>query len=740
MSATTSHDGGEQVAAGSADYASVAAFLRLVLAEAGAPQRHGAVTTLSARGLIRMPANHFDLEGRTVSFTPNDAGRGYGVTVGELDWLSPTGTETTLRHDSEYVEVELPFAFPFAGQTWTRIYANTNGNISFHRPEGENWPQRNPWSNGTMRSVAAAIDSRSAAGLEAMIAVLWATYDDVTITVDSASASTVVTWRAVRNGRHDVPGIGSLGESTFQVRLHSTGAVDLGYLAVPERDGIVGLFHGLADEGQTVVSVNDERGDVATDLLDIVGVELVDRGSVILVRLTLAVDVPAEVEGTISYRIMLRYANRDCEAWLSVTAHGHRSFWGHWCGESPNVVGHTVRGRTIEMPVSKTLLAGELDAVEWSAGAVWWERGEFEEVVGHGSVTFAGAVPDLDQLDGKSVGGNGFEVFHYPSIGKHDTSGILSAMHERVPANAEIAVVLTDFRFDDLFGGGPSTGAINVPVLGIGRGQETPAPADQYGSDSLLVSMAPSYAGAPRWAETGMSDGRAIHNFARGVTWAVHEAVHRWAATLSFRNPRSGVIEELQDDGSHWSQYLHAPAIHEVSPAYVDSPYVEHSVMGGHVWVDNGDGTFTRNPGHWLFPSGLSALDLYVMGMIPAAEVPDTFILRDVQETDDWSTVEATKVPVRIEDIVAVMGPRSPAADASRKEFRLGVYLLHEEGREPHAAMLERAQGVAEAVGEYFGRATGGRMRVVPTGDVSGQRVLRGWRTEGSEAHLATTR
>ena len=119
--------------------------------------------------------------------------------------------------------------------------------------------------------------------------------------------------------------------------------------------------------------------------------------------------------------------------------------------------------------------------------------------------------------------------------------------------------------------------------------------------------------------------------------------------------------------------------------------------MGGNVWVDNGDGTFTRQGNGFPLASGLSALDLYVMGLYAPSEVPDTFILRDVRETDRWDTVEATKVPVRIEDIVSAMGPRLPAASSSRKEFRLGVYLLHEDGKPPRPEMLERAEGVGAA-------------------------------------------
>ena len=137
--------------------------------------------------------------------------------------------------------------------------------------------------------------------------------------------------------------------------------------------------------------------------------------------------------------------------------------------------------------------------------------------------------------------------------------------------------------------------------------------------------------------------------------------------------------------------------------------------MGGSVWRDNGDGTFTRMDPYIGLPTGLSALDLYTMGMIPASEVPDTFILRDVEETSTRDTVRATKVPVRIEDIIAAMGPRVPSAADERKDFRLGIYLLHENHRPPSASDVQHAASISAAAIDYFDRATAGRMRVTPS-------------------------
>ena len=673
---------------------------------------HGSVTTVPAGGLIRKPANFFDLEGKTVTFTPNDAGE-YAVGVGDLDWREPGPRAKTvgpLPGWHGYLTVDLPFSFPFAGRTWTHVYANADGNISFQRPEEMNWPQRSTWADGTMRSVAAAIDSRSVAGLETMIAVLWEDYGDTTISVDSTPARVVITWQAVRQALYNEGGNETFDENLFQARLYPSGVIELAYRTVPERDGIVGLFHGLSTPGRTLDSFDDPAGDVANAALDILRIEFVDNGSSVLARMTLAEDVPEQVtEGSISYRIFLRFGGTECSAGIIVGASGWRPFLDGCL--PPRAVGYRVDGPTIEIPISKTLLNGS-DRFAWDADAVWWGRAD-DRLFGDRTVYVGETDRDLRGL-AATTAGNVFEVFHYPTVPKN-AQQVLSFIYERVPPDAEIAVTFTDFQIDDLYGTGSGTGPINVPVEGVGT-RAGPNSGERYASDNLLVSMSSVFIGTPTFHYTNVSGGHPLHNYAPAVGWIAHEAVHRWAAHLKFRNPRSGRIEDLSDERCrcHWSNYLHAPAVYPVWSGYSNEPYQENSLMGGNIWKDNGDGTFTYDKAG-IWPSGLSALDLYVMGMIPPSEVPETFILRDVQETDRWDTVRATKVPVRIEDIVAAMGPRVPAADVSQKEFKLGIYLLHEDGRPPRADLLQRAQAIIPAIAEYFSRATGGRMRVVPT-------------------------
>ena len=678
----------------------------------------GAATPLPAGRLIYKPANFFDLEGKALAFTPD--GDGYQVTVDDLNWDPPGPAALSHRligTDHQFVAVELPFSFHFSGRDWRRVYANANGHLSFLRPEQENWSARDPWAGGTMRSLAAAIDSRSAGGLEAQIAALWAIYGDMTLSVESTPARVVFTWSATRPMpayRYNAP----LGLNLFQARLYPSGEIKLAYRTVAERDGLVGLFQAQSGRGPVLDKPGEAAGDVDEPAVDITDLELVDAGSTLLFRMTLAQDVPARVEdGEIEYRIFFGFGEYDCSAALEVNATGRESTI--WCGPNPNGsgFGHRVDGAIIEFFVSRTLLHGA-DRVEWDADAIWWGRKDdnriSDQILEVGSARVDRTDLDLDTT-GRRVDGSAFEVFHYPVFPKL-FSHVTSYIYEQVPANDEIAVLFTDFRIDDLFGHGPSTGAINARVQGIGRDPANPWSGERFGSENLLVSMAPQFLGAENlWRESGLADnGHPFRNFAEGIWWIAHETTHRWIAFMRFRNPLTGRIESLRDDHAHWSDFLHSPAMYPVWPGFSSGAYVEASVNSGGVWTDNGNGTFTRRDDGTALARGLSALDLYAMGMIPPEDVPDTFILRPREGTGAHGTVRATRVPVRIEDVIAAEGRRLPAAADSRKEFRLGVYVLHDRAT-PRPDLLRRARGISAAVAEYFFRATGGRMMVLPS-------------------------
>ena len=682
----------------------------------------GKVTTVSADGLVRRQASFFDLEGKTVTFTP-DGATGYSVQVGPLTWVEtneaagrsfdfrepfdearspfedtfePRGLQTLGGDDAG---IALPFAFPFAGRTWTRVHANTNGNLSFMAPETAHWQHRDPWPAGSMRGVAAAVDARSAAGLEAMIAALWSVYERAVISVDSTPSRVAITWNAVRSRD-----FGPTDPNVFQVRLHPSGMVELAYRQVSERDGIVGLFHGMDARGRTLGVFEDAVGDVSNPFLDVVSARLVDNGTTVIFSLTVAGNIPERVDGLLVYRANLNVDGRSCVVELQVRTTGRNPF--QWCGSAPTL-GYSVQGATLEIAIPK-ILFDNTDTVSWAPSAVWWGPNGtvVDGVDGEQSVSLPASDHDLSSM-ARTAAGNLFEVFHYISITK-SIPEIMSFIYEQVPADDEMAVSFTDFRFDGLWGAGGSSGAINASIQGIGDPLANPGPGSAYGSDALLVATQPRFIGEPAFIETGFYGDVEFRDHARGIWWIGHELVHRWGVSLGYRDPESGRTEALTDDWCqcHWSNWLHAPSVHPVWRGYSDGSYPQVSIMGGAIWRDHGDGTFTRQ---WGVPlaMGFSALDLYIMGMIPPAEVGPTFLLREAVETGTPGRYRARKVPVRIEDIVAVMGPRVPPASEQRRVFRLGIYLLHEGGRAPRADLVSRSESIKDAVARYFARATG---------------------------------
>jgi hypothetical protein len=119
----------------------------------------------------------------------------------------------------------------------------------------------------------------------------------------------------------------------------------------------------------------------------------------------------------------------------------------------------------------------------------------------------------------------------------------------------------------------------------------------------------------------GSSDGKPCsYNYAVGHLG--HEGGHRWSAYVSAKINGETVF---LGPWPHW-----APGL-QTRVAYPYSVPTEASTLGGGVWGDNFDGTYTQlHDGYFVPATGYSYLDLYLTGLIAAAEVPDFFILKNL--------------------------------------------------------------------------------------------------------------
>lgn len=178
-----------------------------------------------------------------------------------------------------------------------------------------------------------------------------------------------------------------------------------------------------------------------------------------------------------------------------------------------------------------------------------------------------------------------------------------------------------------------------------------------------------------------------------------HEVGHRWMARTRFSENGTTRSDLLGRQQAHWSFFL-------------DS---DGSVMEGNDLIDNGDGSFrTAAPVAWHY----SALDQYLMGLIPPQAVPPTFVVRGAST----GIFDATSAPrsgtrftgnrldVRIEDILAVEGPRLPRAEDSRKVFRTAFLLVSRGPARP--ASVAKVDRIRRRFERWFSEATDGNGQV----------------------------
>jgi hypothetical protein len=270
--------------------------------------------------------------------------------------------------------------------------------------------------------------------------------------------------------------------------------------------------------------------------------------------------------------------------------------------------------------------------------------------------------------------------------------------------------VTTDFRIDDLFNHGGGPGPVNVPIQGIGPLYARPADGTDYGSTTLQFPVGPVYLG-PRFREKPTDGTQTYHHYAHAVGWMAHELTHRWTAQLrSSLTPDPDTLHYDPGCMCHWNDFLNAPAAYPVYQLFSDSPYFDYSNMGGYAYEQRADGAFVRHAD--LVPvQGLSWLDLYLMGLVPPEEVPDTFLLTNTKQIAD-NVFTGDKLPIRITDVVKDNGVRTPPSSSSQREFRLGMYLLYD-GAKPRADKLAQLQAIEELLKRYFEVATGGRMKLI---------------------------
>jgi hypothetical protein len=326
-----------------------------------------------------------------------------------------------------------------------------------------------------------------------------------------------------------------------------------------------------------------------------------------------------------------------------------------------------------------------------------------------------------------------YESFHYLSLpNPRDLAcTVLKALGDRF----DFLAYYSDFRIDNQEAGTPSNGPLGGgptggAVTGIGARQRGLASYCSAGRFQWQF-IQPVYVGSNQMQEqppAGLADtndhnigfymgqlGRRTRDgripaYDYALSQIGHEMGHRWSAFVSARS-KEGMIPL---GPTHWARGLQAPA-----PFPFQRP-TEASAMGGGVWQDDSDGTFTQLDDDYYVPAtGYSYLDLYLMGLMAPSEVPDFFILRNLtaagRDANGRPIFNADRTTLTIEDVIAVEGPRLPDVDHSQKQFNTGMVMVVEHGKKPSRELIERTDGIRKAWIDYFATVTGHRASMTAT-------------------------
>ena len=643
-------------------------------------------------------ANLFDLNGRTLVFTPDGRG-GYSRSVQPVMWEDEIGPAV-----ADGTEISFQgFRFEFGGRARSSFFVNRPGLVTFGERLSYSYEREGRFD--TMQKIAENFVTTPT------ISALFKPWHEGTQHVANASDRVVVTWISTEREFH-VHGVPPERPARLQAVLAADGSIRLSYRDVPAGDGGVGLFvEGSVAKGALIDRIVDETDSALPAHLDLLEAAFYEANTdAVILEFTTRGSIPKPASGSVySYRLhfdidrpwwpRLDFADVDLTWAIDVSEGGRRTAWG------PGVAGVVESDGANR--ISLLVKLGDLEGASASVvgDVVQFDDGGFvaNDISSPALIALPTVPPrtDLSKSDRRFTDRQS-EVFHYRSV--PDLDAITCRSIEDLGDEFDLFVFHSEFRIDSQESTTPfnpySTGAEG---LGVTRG-EPPCGNRLKGRWSLPVWMqASSVFDLKRGKEK---------RFDRGLALFTHEFTHAWTAHMSYlRNgKREPLFEEILDGcRCHWRFGLHTPA---AFAGRSENP-TPSSTMGGRYWRDNGDGTFT--PLYNWPNTSLSWLDLYAMGLADAGEVPDILLLgnpRPVREGDSEGPHTAEREWVSIEQIVAAEGPRRPSAARAQKDFNAGFVYLVEPGRAPDNDMLRIHAEYRDKIVEHWQRITGGRSRM----------------------------
>ena len=318
-----------------------------------------------------------------------------------------------------------------------------------------------------------------------------------------------------------------------------------------------------------------------------------------------------------------------------------------------------------------------------------------------------------------------YETFHYLNVPK--PQDLSCTIIKVLGDNFDFLAYYSDFRIDSQEGSTPSDGPVGGKVTGIGQtlhDQTQRVLNSRCTQGRFQLGFAqPVYVGAnemqeapPEGAPVGnrhditsylhqLAESNKVLAYNYAVGHLGHEVGHRWSAYASAK------VNGKPISLSMWPHWL--PGL-QTQVKYPYSQQTEASTLGGGVWQDNRDGTYTQlRDGYFVPATGYSPLDLYLMGLLSAAEVPEFFVLRDMvpvgEDSDGHRIFRAERITVKIQDVIAADGPRLPDVFHSQRKFNTGIVIVVEHGKSPSQQLIKQANGIRQQWIRYWDKTTGYR-------------------------------
>ena len=690
--------------------------------------------------------NLFDLDRHSLRFTP---GRdGYRVENLPLQWDADVGQKITEPRVTLH-----NFSFPFSGRNWDEFSVGVTGSIRFGEPDnaagfgfGGGPPRRD--QGGV--SIGRFDPLSEAAGNLVNTVPALCTFFKPRMSGDryvkELADRVVVTWDVTEPYGNIQDFTWTKTVNRFQAVLHQGGAIEFSYDQLAAKDAIVGVYPLIPEAAEEPLStLAAGKHSSAPAHLDLQKLRFSVVGGILL-RVAFETAGPVLAAGDvgvagIAYRVnFYSHAPESAGAFTPADAVWTiRGFaprnrtngaatryiaFGEGVSRAVNTSGNTISLQGILPPALRGTKQIYVSADAFAVGSE-----EPGAQITAKLVTLSGMRnPEMHLSSLKPQDGPFpllYEAFHYYALpNPRDLScTVIKGLGDKF----DFLPYYSDFRVDNQEAGTPSNGplgAVGGAVTGIGAKQSglesycTPGRFQWGFVQPVYVRSNQMQERPPADAPVGTdhditfyqqqlaeisADGK-MPPYMYAMSQIAHEMGHRWAAFVS---AKAG-DETIPLGPVHWARGLQAP---------VAFPYrrpTEASIMGGGVWQDNFDGTYTQLDDDYYVPAtGWSYLDLYLMGLTSAAEVPDFFILRNLvpagKDTNGHPIFKADRTKVTIQDVIAAEGPRSPGVDKSQREFNTGIVIVVQHGAKPSRELIERAEGIRKQWIEYFSITTGHR-------------------------------